>query len=86
MIHRSTRKRSRVFTTAGQETRAVDLSTIPSDMVGSIEVIKALTPDRDADSFGGLINMVTRSAFDLPARSVNGRVEYRYNSLRTKKP
>ena len=71
-----------VFTTSGQETRAVDLSTIPSDMVGSIEVIKALTPDRDADSFGGLINMVTRSAFDLPGRSINGKVEYRYNSLR----
>jgi TonB-dependent receptor len=71
-----------IFTTAGQETRAVDLSTIPSDIIGSIEVIKALTPDRDADSFGGAINMVTRSAFDLPGRSINGKVEYRYNNLR----
>jgi TonB-dependent receptor len=71
-----------IFTTSGTETRAVDLSTIPSDMIGSIEVTKALTPDRDADSFGGQVNLVTRSAFDLPARSFNGRVEYRYNSLR----
>ncbi len=71
-----------IFTTAGQETRAVDLSTIPSDIVGSIEVIKALTPDRDADAFGGAINLVTRSAFDLPGRSINGKVEYRYNNLR----
>lgn len=71
-----------IFTTGGQETRAVDLSSIPSDMVSSIEVIKAIPADRDADSFGGLINMVTRSAFDLPGRTINGKVEYRYNSLR----
>lgn len=71
-----------IFTVGGTETRAVDLSTIPSDIVGGIEVIKALTPDRDADSFGGLVNLVTRSAFDLPGRSINGKAEYRYNSLR----
>ncbi len=71
-----------IFTTSGTETRAVDLSTIPSDMISSIEVIKALTPDRDADSFGGLVNMTTRSAFDLPGRSINGKLEYRLNSLR----
>lgn len=71
-----------VFTTGGSETRAVDLSTIPSDMIGSIEVIKALPADRDADAFGGQVNLVTRSAFDLPGRSINGRAEYRYNSLR----
>lgn len=71
-----------IFTTGGQETRAVDLSTIPSDMISSIEVIKALPADRDADSFGGQVNLVTRSAFDLPGRSINGKLEYRYNSLR----
>jgi TonB-dependent receptor len=71
-----------VFTTSGMETRAIDLSTIPSDMIGSIEVIKALPADRDADAFGGQVNLVTRSAFDLPGRSINGRAEYRYNSLR----
>lgn len=70
-----------VFTTAGQETRAVDLSTIPSDMIASIEVVKALPADRDADAFGGQVNLVTRSAFDMPSRTINGRAEYRYNSL-----
>ncbi len=80
--HLSSPANDGIFTTSGTETRAVDLSTIPSDMISSIEVIKALTPDRDADSFGGLINLVTRSAFDLPGRSLNGKAEYRYNSLR----
>ena len=80
--HISSPANNGIFSTGGFETRAVDLSTIPSDMIGSIEVIKALTPDRDADAFGGQVNMVTRSAFDLPGRSINGRVEYRVNSLR----
>ncbi|WP_414663636.1 TonB-dependent receptor [Horticoccus sp. 23ND18S-11] len=71
-----------VTSVGGTETRAVDLSTIPSDMISSIEVIKALPADRDADAFGGQVNLVTRSAFDLPGRSINGRAEYRYNSLR----
>jgi TonB-dependent receptor len=71
-----------VFTVSGTETRAVDLNTIPSDMISSIEVLKALPADHDADAFGGAINLVTRSAFDLPGRSINGKAEYRYNSLR----
>ncbi len=80
--HLSSPANDGIFSTSGTETRAVDLNTIPSDMIGSIEVIKALPADRDADSFGGLVNLVTRSAFDLPGRSINGRAEYRYNSLR----
>lgn len=79
------------FTTSGDsvestqtqtDSRAVDLSLIPSELVGGIEVIKALTPDMDADSFGGTINLVTRSAFDLKERSINGKFEYIHNDYR----
>ncbi|MEQ9004864.1 MAG: TonB-dependent receptor, partial [Pseudomonadales bacterium] len=45
-------------------TRAVDLDTIPTDVVSSLEVTKALTPDMDADSIGGHINIVTQTALD----------------------
>jgi TonB-dependent receptor len=45
-------------------TRAVDLDTIPTDVVSMLEVTKALTPDMDADSIGGHINIVTRTALD----------------------
>lgn len=38
----------------------VDL--IPSDMIQTIEVNKAITPDMDADAIGGSINLVTRAA------------------------
>ena len=69
-------------TSVNQDTRAVDLSLIPAEMVGGIEVIKTLTPDMDADSFGGTINLVSRSAFDLKERSLNGKFEYIHNTFR----
>ncbi len=45
-------------------TRAVDLDTVPADIVSSIEVNKTLLPSQDADSIAGSVNLVTRSAFD----------------------
>ncbi|UVO50576.1 TonB-dependent receptor [Sphingomonas sp. SUN019] len=46
------------------EGRRVSLDTIPSDLVASIEVIKAVTADYDANAVGGTINIRTPSAFD----------------------
>ena len=63
------------------DTRAVDLSLIPSELVGSVELIKALAADKDADSFGGTINLVTRSAYDLKKRSFNGRFDLLHNDF-----
>lgn len=40
--------------------RSVDLSTISSDMVQNLEVIKVITPDMDADALAGVINISTR--------------------------
>lgn len=40
--------------------RGVDLSMISSNMLAGIEVIKAITPDMDADVLGGVVN------FDMP--------------------
>ncbi len=42
--------------------RNVQLDLIPSDMVQTIQVSKALTPDMDADAIGGAANLVTRYA------------------------
>ncbi len=69
-------------TSVNTDTRAVDLSLIPAEMVGGIEVIKTLTPDMDADAFGGTINLVSRSAFDLKERSINGKFEFLQNTFR----
>ncbi|WP_417320730.1 TonB-dependent receptor [Emcibacter sp.] len=46
------------------EGRRVALDTIPSDLVGAIEVVKTVTPDYDANAIGGAINIVTPSAYD----------------------
>ena len=43
-------------------TRDIALDTIPSDLLSSIEVTKALTPDMDGDSIGGTVNLVTSRA------------------------
>jgi len=44
--------------------RAVALDTVPSDLLESLEVTKTLTPDMDADSLGGTVNVKSLSAFD----------------------
>lgn len=45
-------------------TRAIDLDTVPSDIVGQLEISKTLRPDQDADSITGAVNIKTQSAFD----------------------
>lgn len=44
------------------DTRAVALDVIPSDMLSSIEVIKAITPDMEGSSIGGTVNLNTLEA------------------------
>ena len=58
--------------------RGVSLDVLPAGLVRSLEVSKTLTPDMDANSLGGTIEVKTLSAFDLPGRffSVNGGAGY----------
>lgn len=44
------------------DNRNVQLDLIPADMIQTIEVSKAVTPDMDADAIGGSVNLVTRPA------------------------
>lgn len=46
------------------DTRAVALDVLPSELVQSLSVVKTLTPDMDANSLGGTINVRSLSAFD----------------------
>ncbi len=45
---------------AEAENRTIQLDLVPSDMIQTIEVTKALTPDMDADAIGGSINLITK--------------------------
>jgi TonB-dependent receptor len=44
--------------TTGTTDRDVGLTGVSSDLVGAIEVTKAITPDMDADAVGGSVNLV----------------------------
>jgi len=51
--------------------RGVGLDLLQFDQVGSIEVVKALTPDMDADALGGAINFNLRRPGAEPAFSLS---------------
>lgn len=50
--------------------RSFEVDKLPADYIESIEVFKAPTPDMDADSIGGTVNLITKSAFDSKDRYV----------------
>jgi len=60
-------------------TRAVDLDTLPSDIVANLEVTKSLLPYQDADSIAGAVNVTTRSPFDRKGFALTGMAGASYN-------
>ena len=63
------------------ETRAIDLDTIPSDIVSSLEITKTLRPDQDADSITGAVNIKTQSPFDYKGFRARGSFGGSYNEF-----
>lgn len=53
----------------GEGTRRVNLQVIPGDAVQQLRVYKTMSPDLDAGALGGLVDIITASAFD-PNRSL----------------
>lgn len=53
-------------------TRSTRIDALQAPFIQTIEVIKALTPDLDADSAGGTINMITKSALDYAENRLFG--------------
>ncbi len=62
--------------------RTLPLDVIPSDALGSIEVAKVATPDKEMDGLGGRVDLKTRSAFDLKERQLQFSAQGQYNDLR----
>ncbi|MFS2318969.1 TonB-dependent receptor [Maricaulis sp. D1M11] len=46
------------------DTRQIEMDVLPASLASSIQVVKTLTADMDANSVGGAINFVSRSPFD----------------------
>ena len=64
------------------DNRNIQMDLIPSDMIQTIEVNKAITPDMDADAIGGSVNLVTRSA--PSGQRISGTLASGYNALSQK--
>lgn len=60
---------NRVPTSGGS--RGFSTGQLTADGIANIEVVKAPTPDRDGDAIGGIINVVSRSAFQREGREIS---------------
>ncbi|WP_343733230.1 TonB-dependent receptor [Duganella sp.] len=54
--------------------RAVALDVLPAGLIRSLEVSKTLTPDHDANSLGGTVEVKTLTGFDLPGKLLSATV------------
>jgi TonB-dependent receptor len=61
--------------------RGVSLDVIPAGMIRTLQVTKTLTPDMDANSLGGTVDVQTLSAFDLRGRTLTLSATGGYNTL-----
>ncbi|WP_416305985.1 TonB-dependent receptor [Neptunicella sp. SCSIO 80796] len=64
--------------------RKVGLDAIPSDLLGSIEVLKTLTPDQDLNSIGGTVNVKAISAYDRGKTGLKFKMQDSYSQKREK--
>ena len=63
------------------DSRAVALDVVPSELVESIEIIKTLTPDMDADTIGAAIRINTTSSIGRDKAFYSFKAESSYNDL-----
>lgn len=64
--------------------RAVPLDALSATQVSSIEVTKSITPDMDANSLGGTVNIKTRGPFDNEGAKISGSIQGNYNETTEK--
>ncbi|MCC6415202.1 MAG: TonB-dependent receptor [Opitutaceae bacterium] len=57
-------------------TRGVSIDNIPAELIGAIEIFKAPTPEKEADSIGGVVNVETKSGLDLKRRLITARASH----------
>ena len=69
------------------DARQVKLDDIPSSLIGSVNVVKSLTPDLDANAIAGQVDIITLSAFDKNQPFfATGRAAYGEYGLNDKDP
>jgi TonB-dependent receptor len=62
-----------------EDSRSVNLDVFPADLLDSIEVVKAVTPDMDGDAIGGSVNLKTQNAFSSEERILRVSAEGQFS-------
>jgi len=70
-----------VSTTSPEDRRGIMLDGVPTDILSSMTVYKTLTPNLDADTIGGAIDLETISAFSFEGRNVRIMAQTSHNEL-----
>ncbi|MCY4358066.1 MAG: TonB-dependent receptor [Gammaproteobacteria bacterium] len=70
-----------VSTASPEDRRGIILDGVPSDLLDSMTVYKTLTPNLDADTIGGAIDLETITAFSFDGLFVRLKAETNYNEL-----
>ncbi|MDA0927000.1 MAG: TonB-dependent receptor [Proteobacteria bacterium] len=70
-----------VSTAAPEDRRGIILDGVPSDLLDSMTVYKTLTPNLDADTIGGAIDLETITAFSYDDMFVRLKAESSFNEL-----
>ena len=70
-----------VSTASPEDRRGVILDGVPTDLLDSMTVYKTLTPNLDADTIGGAIDLETISAFSYGSNFVKFKAETSRNDL-----
>lgn len=66
--------------------RQVKLDDIPASLISSLQVVKTLTPDMDANAIAGAVNINTLSAYDRPDPFAYGRVSMGHYQMNGQSP
>jgi len=74
-----------VNVTIDGENSGISLSSLQAEDVESVEVMKAVTPDLDADSRGGSINLKTRPTYAQKKRVTSVEGSWSYDSINSAK-
>ncbi|MCR5877210.1 TonB-dependent receptor [Phenylobacterium sp. J367] len=69
------------------DSRALPLDVVSGQLLGRVEVVKAVTPDYDAQGIGGTINLVSQSPFDFGKdRIARATLQVGYQEFNDKTP
>lgn len=67
-------------------TRGVSMDSVPADLISRLQIVKAVTPDMDANAIGASVNIETLGAFDLPGGFLFGSIGTGYNDMSGRAP